>query len=143
MKGLRFLAAIALALCLTACVKNDGEGTVTVNDATYTNVSVTCDSSHGGLYLIFDLGDGITGTGLVDARLALEKTLKFGEEEGNGGYGDWIALCVEYPNGKIYNAVPKTGTQTIKKKGKSYSIVIDGKDENDKAYKMNVTATEK
>ena len=143
MKGLRFLAAIALALCLSACNKNDGEGTVTVNDATYTNVKVTCDSSHGGLWLIFDLGEGITGTGLVDARLAVNNTLKFGEEEGNGGYGDWIALSVEYPNGKSYTAEPKSGTQTIKKKGSSYSIVIDGKDTNGKAYKMNVTATEK
>ena len=140
MKGLRFLAAIALALCLSACVKNDGEGIVTVNDATYTKVTADCHEEGRGLFFTFELAEGVKASGMIDTGIALEKTLHFGYEENNGGYGDWIALGVEYPGGKFYEAVPKSGTQTIKKNGKAYSIVIDGKDENDKVYKINVSA---
>jgi len=138
----RFFAFIALAACLAfvSCKKDNAGGTVTVNDATYTNVQATCDDSHGGLWFKFDLGDGIFATALVDARLALEKTLHYGYEENNGGYGDWLCLGVEYPGGGIYNVDPASGTQTIKKKSDAYTVAVDGKDQNGKVFKVNVTA---
>lgn len=138
----KLFSLIALTACLTfvACNKDNADGSVTVNDVTYTNVIATVDDSHGGLWFQFDLGDGIKASALVDARLALEKTLHYGEEEGNGGYGDWLCMGVEYPDGKFYNVEPATGTQTIKKKGDSYKVDVDGKDQNGKVFKVNVTA---
>ena len=138
----KIFAFIALAACIafTSCTKDDAAGTVTVNDATYTNVIATCDDSHNGLWFQFDLGDGIEASALVDARLALEKTLHYGEEENNGGYGDWLCMSVDYSNGKFYNVEPASGTQTIKKKSGSYTIAVDGKDQNGKVFKVNVTA---
>ena len=140
MKKIFAFIAVAACLAFVSCTKDDAAGTVTVNDATYTNVIATCDDSHNGLWFQFDLGDGIAASALVDARLALEKTLNYGKEENNGGYGDWLCLCVEYPSGKTYNVEPASGTQTIKKKGSSYKIAVDGKDKNGKVFKVNVTA---
>ena len=142
MKTLCHLAFIAIASCLAfvSCSKNnDDGGTITVNGVTYTNVKATCEV-RGGVFFNFDLGDGITATGLVDYGLAFDKTLHFGYDEDNGGYGDWLPLEVDYPNGTHYTAMPKSGTQTMKENGGTISVVIDGKDENNKDYKVNVVA---
>ena len=140
MKKLLALIAIVASLSFVSCTKDEDSGSITVNDATYTNVQATCDDSHNGLWFIFDLGDGIIASALVDDRLALEKTLHYGVEENNGGYGDWLCMAVEYPGGSIYNVEPASGTQTIQKKSDSYTIAVDGKDQNGKVYKVNVTA---
>lgn len=140
MKKLFAFLALAACLAFVSCNKDNAGGTITVNDATYSNVQATCDDSRNGLWFQFDLGDGIVASALVDARLALEKTLRYGFEDGNGGYGDWLCMTVEYPGDKLYNVEPESGTQTIKKKGDSYSVVVDGKDQNGKVYKVNVTA---
>ena len=138
----KLFAFIALAACITlvSCKKDNAGGTVTVNDTVFKNVQATVDDSHGGLWFQFDLGDGIEASALVDARLALEKTLHYGYEENNGGYGDWLCMAVSYPNGRLYNVEPASGTQTIKKKGDSYKVDVDGKDSNGKVFKVNVTA---
>ena len=141
----RFLAlALAGCLMLAACEKEEdaSKNTVTVNGVTYENVEASVDDSHNGLWFTFVLTeDGkTTASALIDARLALEKTLKYGAEEGNGGYGDWMCLGVEYPDGKIYNVEPASGTQTIKKKDSSYTVLIDGKDSNGKVFKMDLVA---
>ena len=44
------------------------------------------------------------------------------------------------PDGKIYNVEPKSGTQTIKKKDGGYSVLVDGKDDNGKVFKMDLVA---
>ena len=135
MKTSRIFAALAACcIAIVSCTKTDPDAnTVTINGATYENVKASCMEEHG-LYFHFDFG--ITGTGLVDNRIGIE-TVTFGKD---GGYGDWLAIQILEPGDKMYTAVPKTGTQTIKKKGDSYSVVIDGKDENGKVYKVNVLA---
>ncbi len=147
MKAITRILALAMASCLmlAACEKEDGasNNTVTVNGVTYKNVEATVDDSHNGqLWFQFVLtSDGkTTASALIDARLALEKTLKYGFDEGNGGYGDWMCLTVEYPDGKGYSVEPASGTQTIKKKDGGYSVLIDGKDENGKEFKMDLFA---
>ena len=137
MKTSRIFAALAACcIAIVSCTKTDPDAnTVTINGATYENVKASCMEGHG-LYFKFDFGGGITGTGLVDNRIGIE-TLTFGKD---GGYGDWLAIDVSYPGDKYYSAVPETGTQTIKKKGNAYSVVIDGKDENGKDYKVNILA---
>ena len=135
---------MASCLMLAACEKEESasKNTVTVNGVTYENVEATVDDSHNGLWFQFVLtSDGkTTASALVDARLALEKTLKYGFDEGNGGYGDWMCLYVEYPDGKGYSVEPASGTQTIKKKDGGYSVLIDGKDDNGKEFKMDLFA---
>ena len=146
MKAITRILALATASCLmlAACEKEESasKNTVTVNGVTYENVEATVDDSHNGLWFQFVLtSDGkTTASALVDARLALEKTLKYGFDEGNGGYGDWMCLYVEYPDGKGYSVEPASGTQTIKKKDGGYSVLIDGKDENGKEFKMDLFA---
>ena len=146
MKTITRILALALAGCLmlAACEKEESasKNTVTVNGVTYENVEATVDDSHNGLWFQFVLtSDGkTTASALVDARLALEKTLKYGFDEGNGGYGDWMCLYVEYPDGKGYSVEPASGTQTIKKKDGGYSVLIDGKDDNGKEFKMDLFA---
>ena len=146
MKAITRILALAMASCLmlAACEKEESasKNTVTVNGVTYENVEATVDDSHNGLWFQFVLtSDGkTTASALVDARLALEKTLKYGFDEGNGGYGDWMCLYVEYPDGKGYSVEPASGTQTIKKKDGGYSVLIDGKDENGKEFKMDLFA---
>lgn len=146
MKAITRILALALAGCLmlAACEKeeNASKNTVTVNGVTYENVVASVDDSHNGLWFNFVLTeDGkTTASALIDARLALEKTLKYGFDEGNGGYGDWMCLYVEYPDGKSYSVDPASGTQTIKKQDGGYSVVIDGKDDNGKDFKMNLVA---
>ena len=146
MKAITRILALAMASCLmlAACEKEDGasKNTVTVNGVTYENVVASVDDSHNGLWFNFVLTeDGkTTASALIDARLALEKTLKYGFDEGNGGYGDWMCLYVEYPDGKGYSVEPASGTQTIKKQDGGYSVVIDGKDQNGKDLKMNLVA---
>ena len=141
----RFLAlALAGCLMLAACEKEESasKNTVTVNGVTYENVEATVDDSQRGLWFTFVLTeDGKTiASALIDDGIALEKTLKYGVDEGNGGYGDWMCLSVEYPDGKIYNVEPKSGTQTIKKKDGGYSVLVDGKDDNGKVFKMDLVA---
>jgi hypothetical protein len=141
----RFLAlALAGCLMLAACEKEESasKNTVTVNGVTYENVVASVDDSQHGLWFNFVLTeDGkTTASALIDAHLALEKTLHYGYEENNGGYGDWMCLSVEYPDGKIYSVEPKSGTQTIKKKDGGYSVLIDGKDDNGKEFKMDLFA---
>ncbi len=146
MKAITRILALAMASCLmlAACEKEESasKNTVTVNGVTYENVEATVDDSHNGLWFQFVLtSDGkTTASALVDARLALEKTLKYGFDEGNGGYGDWMCLYVEYPDGKGYSVEPASGTQTIKKKDGGYSVLIDGKDDNGKEFKMDLFA---
>ena len=146
MKAITRILALAMASCLmlAACEKEESasKNTVTVNGVTYENVEATVDDSHNGLWFQFVLtSDGkTTASALVDARLALEKTLKYGVDEGNGGYGDWMCLYVEYPDGKGYSVEPASGTQTIKKKDGGYSVLIDGKDDNGKEFKMDLFA---
>ena len=143
MKKLISFAAIALAVCvaLVSCTKEETGGTVTVNGETYTNVSATCNDERGLWFqFVLDKDKGITASALVDARLALEKTLKIGEEENNGGYGDWVLLAVEYGNGKVFDVQPGSATQTIKKEKNAYTVKVDGKDQNGKPYKIDVTA---
>lgn len=141
----RFLAlALAGGLMLEACEKEEDatNNTITVNGVTYENVEATVDDSQRGLWFTFVLTeDGKTiASALIDDGIALEKTLKYGVDEGNGGYGDWMCLSVEYPDGKIYNVEPKSGTQTIKKKDGGYSVLVDGKDDNGKVFKMDLVA---
>ena len=81
-----------------------------------------------------------TASALIDDGIALQKTLKYGVDENNGGYGDWMCLYVEYPDGKSYSVDPASGTQTIKKKDGGYSVLIDGKDDNGKEFKMDLFA---
>lgn len=141
----RFLAlALAGCLMLAACEKEEDatNNTITVNGVTYENVEATVDDSQRGLWFQFVLTSDrkTTASALIDDGIALEKTLKYGVDEGNGGYGDWMCLSVEYPDGKIYNVEPKSGTQTIKKQDGGYSVVVDGKDENGKVFKMDLVA---
>ena len=146
MKTITRFIALALAGCLmlAACEKEEDatNNTITVNGVTYENVEATVDDSQRGLWFTFVLTDDgkTTASALIDDGIALEKTLKYGVDEGNGGYGDWMCLSVEYPDGKIYNVEPKSGTQTIKKKDGGYSVLVDGKDDNGKVFKMDLVA---
>lgn len=146
MKTITRILALALAGCLmlAACEKEDGasKNTVTVNGVTYENVEATVDDSQRGLWFQFVLTSDrkTTASALIDDGIALQKTLKYGFDEGNGGYGDWMCLYVEYPDGKGYSVEPASGTQTIKKKDGGYSVLIDGKDENGKEFKMDLFA---
>ena len=146
MKAITRILALAMASCLmlAACEKEDGasKNTVTVNGVTYENVEATVDDSQRGLWFQFVLTSDrkTTASALIDDGIALEKTLKYGVDEGNGGYGDWMCLYVEYPDGKNYSVEPASGTQTIKKQDGGYSVVIDGKDQNGKDFKMNLVA---
>ena len=145
MKKLISLAAIALAVCVafTSCNKEETGGTVTVNGETFTNVTATCQEGHGLWFqFVLDKYNNTNASALVDTQLALGRTLKIGDiESGDGGYGDWVCLAVEYGNGYIYTAEPASGTQTIKKVKNAYTVKVDGKDLNGKAYKIDVTAT--
>ena len=141
----RFLAlAMASCLMLAACEKEESasKNTVTVNGVNYENVEATVDDSQRGLWFQFVLTSDrkTTASALIDDGIALEKTLNYGVEENNGGYGDWMCLYVEYPDGKGYSVEPASGTQTIKKKDGGYSVLIDGKDENGKEFKMDLFA---
>ena len=146
MKAITHILARVLAGCLMleACEKEEDatNNTITVNGVTYENVEATVDDSQRGLWFTFVLTeDGKTiASALIDDGIALEKTLNYGVDEGNGGYGDWMCLSVEYPDGKIYNVEPKSGTQTIKKKDGGYSVLVDGKDDNGKVFKMDLVA---
>ena len=146
MKAITRILALAMASCLmlAACEKEESasKNTVTVNGVTYENVEATVDDSQRGLWFQFVLTSDrkTTASALIDDGIALEKTLKYGVDEGNGGYGDWMCLYVEYPDGKGYSVEPASGTQTIKKKDGGYSVLIDGKDENGKEFKMDLFA---
>jgi hypothetical protein len=146
MKAITRILALAMASCLmlAACEKEESasKNTVTVNGVTYENVEATVDDSQRGLWFQFVLTSDrkTTASALIDDGIALEKTLKYGFDEGNGGYGDWMCLYVEYPDGKGYSVEPASGTQTIKKKDGGYSVLIDGKDENGKEFKMDLFA---
>lgn len=146
MKAITRILALVMASCLmlAACEKEDGasNNTVTVNGVTYENVEATVDDSHNGLWFQFVLTSDrkTTASALIDDGIALQKTLKYGVDEGNGGYGDWMCLYVEYPDGKGYSVEPASGTQTIKKKDGGYSVLIDGKDDNGKEFKMDLFA---
>ena len=146
MKAITRILALAMASCLmlAACEKEDGasNNTVTVNGVTYENVEATVDDSQRGLWFQFVLTSDrkTTASALIDDGIALQKTLKYGVDEGNGGYGDWMCLYVEYPDGKGYSVEPASGTQTIKKKDGGYSVLIDGKDDNGKEFKMDLFA---
>ena len=146
MKAITRILALAIASCLmlAACEKEESasKNTVTVNGVTYENVEATVDDSQRGLWFQFVLTSDrkTTASALIDDGIALQKTLKYGFDEGNGGYGDWMCLYVEYPDGKGYSVDPASGTQTIKKKDGGYSVLIDGKDENGKEFKMDLFA---
>ena len=146
MKAITRILALVMASCLmlAACEKEDGasNNTVTVNGVTYENVEATVDDSQRGLWFQFVLTSDrkTTASALIDDGIALQKTLKYGVDEGNGGYGDWMCLYVEYPDGKGYSVEPASGTQTIKKKDGGYSVLIDGKDDNGKEFKMDLFA---
>lgn len=146
MKAITRILALAMASCLmlAACEKEESasKNTVTVNGVTYENVEATVDDSQRGLWFQFVLTSDrkTTASALIDDGIALEKTLNYGVEENNGGYGDWMCLYVEYPNGKDYSVEPASGTQTIKKKDDGYSVLIDGKDDNGKEFKMDLFA---
>lgn len=146
MKAITRILALAMASCLmlAACEKEEGasKNTVTVNGVTYENVEATVDDSQRGLWFQFVLTSDrkTTASALIDDGIALQKTLKYGVDEGNGGYGDWMCLYVEYPDGKGYSVEPASGTQTIKKKDGGYSVLIDGKDDNGKEFKMDLFA---
>lgn len=146
MKAITRILALAMASCLmlAACEKEEGasKNTVTVNGVTYENVEATVDDSQRGLWFQFVLTADrkTTASALIDDGIALEKTLKYGVDEGNGGYGDWMCIYVEYPDGKGYDVEPASGTQTIKKKDGGYSVLIDGKDDNGKEFKMDLFA---
>lgn len=146
MKAITRILALAMASCLmlAACEKEESasKNTVTVNGVTYENVEATVDDSQRGLWFQFVLTSDrkTTASALIDDGIALQKTLKYGFDENNGGYGDWMCLYVEYPDGKGYSVEPASGTQTIKKKDGGYSVLIDGKDENGKEFKMDLFA---
>lgn len=146
MKTITRILALALAGCLVlaACKKEDdaSKNTVTVNGVTYESVEATVDDSQHGLWFNFVLTADrkTTASALIDSGIALEKTLHYGVEENNGGYGDWMCLYVEYPDGKGYDVEPASGTQTIKKKEGGYSVLIDGKDAKGKDFKMDLFA---
>ena len=146
MKAITRILALAMASCLmlAACEKEESasKNTVTVNGVTYENVEATVDDSQRGLWFQFVLTSDrkTTASALIDDGIALEKTLKYGVDENNGGYGDWMCLYVEYPDGKGYSVEPASGTQTIKKKDGGYSVLIDGKDDNGKEFKMDLFA---
>ena len=146
MKAIARILALVLAGCLmlAACEKEDvaSKNTVTVNGVTYENVEATVDDSQRGLWFQFVLTSDrkTTASALIDDGIALEKTLNYGVDENNGGYGDWMCLYVEYPDGKGYSVEPASGTQTIKKKDGGYSVLIDGKDDNGKDFKMDLFA---
>ena len=146
MKAITRILALAMASCLmlAACEKEESasKNTVTVNGVTYENVEATVDDSQRGLWFQFVLTSDrkTTASALIDDGIALQKTLKYGVDEGNGGYGDWMCLYVEYPDGKDYSVEPASGTQTIKKKDGGYSVLIDGKDSNGKVFKMDLVA---
>ena len=146
MKAITRVLALAMASCLmlAACEKEESasKNTVTVNGVTYENVEATVDDSQHGLWFKFVLTSDrkTTASALIDDGIALEKTLKYGVEENNGGYGDWMCLYVKYPDGKDYSVEPASGTQTIKKNDGGYSVLIDGKDDNGKEFKMDLFA---
>ena len=146
MKAITRILVLAMASCLmlAACEKEESasKNTVTVNGVTYENVEATVDDSQRGLWFQFVLTSDrkTTASALIDDGIALQKTLKYGVDEGNGGYGDWMCLYVEYPDGKGYSVEPASGTQTIKKKDGGYSVLIDGKDDNGKEFKMDLFA---
>ena len=132
MKAITRILALAMASCLmlAACEKEESasKNTVTVNGVTYENVEATVDDSQRGLWFQFVLTSDrkTTASALIDDGIALEKTLNYGVEENNGGYGDWMCLYVEYPDEKDYSVEPASGKQTIKKKDGGYSVLIDG-----------------
>ncbi|MBR5924843.1 MAG: hypothetical protein IKZ60_05215, partial [Bacteroidales bacterium] len=130
MKKLISLAAIALAVCIAfvSCTKEETGGTVTVNGDTFTNVTATVQEGRGLWFqFVLDKDKNTNASAQVDAQLALERTLKIGDiESGDGGYGDWVCLAVEYGNGKVYTAEPASGTQTIKKVKNAYTVKVDG-----------------
>ena len=144
MKKLISFAAIALAVCVAfvSCTKEEEGGTVTVNGETFTNVTATVQEGHGLWFqLVLDKDKGVYASAQVDAQLALERTLNIGDiESGDGGYGDWVCLYVDYGNDKFFSAEPSSGTQTIKKGKNAYTVKVDGKDQNGKPYKIDVTA---
>ena len=146
MKAITRILALAMASCLmlAACEKEESasKNTVTVNGVTYENVEATVDDSQRGLWFQFVLTSDrkTTASALIDDGIALEKTLNYGVEENNGGYGDWMCLYVEYPDEKDYSVEPASGKQTIKKKDGGYSVLIDGKDDNGKEFKMDLFA---
>jgi len=146
MKAITRILALAMASCLmlAACEKEESasKNTVTVNGVTYENVEATVDDSQRGLWFQFVLTSDrkTTASALIDDGIALEKTLNYGVEENNGGYGDWMCLYVEYPNGKDYSVEPASGKQTIKKKDGGYSVLIDGKDAKGNDFKMDLFA---
>ena len=146
MKAITRILALAMASCLmlAACEKEESasKNTVTVNGVTYENVEATVDDSQRGLWFQFVLTSDrkTTASALIDDGIALQKTLKYGFDENNGGYGDWMCLYVEYPDGKGYSVEPASGTQTIKKQDGGYSVLIDGKDDNGKEFKMDLFA---
>ena len=146
MKTITRIMALAMASCLmlAACEKEESasKNTVTVNGVKYENVEATVADDGHGLWFQFVLTSDrkTTASALIDARLALQKTLKYGFDEGNGGYGDWMCLYVEYPNGKDYSVEPASGKQTIKKKDGGYSVLIDGKDAKGNDFKMDLFA---
>ena len=106
MKAITRILALAMASCLmvAACEEEESasKNTVTVNGVTYENVEATVDDSQRGLWFQFVLTSDrkTTASALIDDGIALQKTLKYGVDEGNGGYGDWMCLYVEYPDGK-------------------------------------------
>ena len=144
MKKFISLVAIALAVCVAfvSCTKEEEGGTVTVNGETFTNVTATVQEGHGLWFqLVLDKDKGVYASAQVDAQLALERTLNIGDiESGDGGYGDWVCLYVDYGNDKFFSAEPSSGTQTIKKGKNAYTVKVDGKDQNGKPYKIDVTA---
>ena len=146
MRAITRILALAMVSCLmlAACEKEESasKNTVTVNGVTYENVEATVDDSQRGLWFQFVLTSDrkTTASALIDDGIALQKTLKYGFDEGNGGYGDWMCLYVEYPDGKDYSVEPASGTQTIKKQDGGYSVLIDGKDDNGKEFKMDLFA---
>ena len=146
MKAITRILALAMASCLmlAACEKEDSasNNTVTVNGVTYENVEATVDDSQRGLWFKFVLTSDrkTTASASIDDGIALEKTLNYGVYENNGGTGDWMYLYVEYPDDKGYDVEPASGTQTIKKQDGGYSVLIDGKDQNGKEFKMDLFA---
>lgn len=145
MKAITRILALALAGCLmlAACEKEGdaSKNTVTVNGVTYENVEATVADNGHDLWFQFVLSADrkTTASALVDARRALEGPVTYGDET-DSGYGDWMCLYVEYPDGKDYSVEPASGKQTIKKKDGGYSVLIDGKDAKGKDFKMDLFA---
>ncbi|MBO4340469.1 MAG: hypothetical protein J5835_03440 [Bacteroidales bacterium] len=138
MKKILFALFAASAMLLSSCEKDETESILILNDKTYTDISAKCIIESNHFFHLQVTAGEYQAYGMCDTPATLDKTVTINEDF---GYGDRLFMSIDYHNGDSYEAMPASGTQTIKKKDKNhYHIDIDTKDENGKVYKLIVDA---